>query len=165
MALRGAIDPALGNSQQPTHEPAVYQTLRAVVNPSGPLRPAMQKMQALAPCREPHAPHVPSSNQGPPSLDGSFARFQMDVQGIDRESDSGTVVESETARRRGRGTVQYESIVEYRCCWSGTYRPRAYANKTGQKRQRAPSTKVSHHVGIWCPVLTVFSRWDVKPGL
>lgn len=43
---------------------------------------------------------------------------------------------------RPTAAPQYTSIIEYRCCWSGSYRPRAYENKTGQTRQRAPSIKV-----------------------
>lgn len=54
---------------------------------------------------------------------------------------------STPSQGRGRGGSLYDSIVEYRCCWSGTYRPRNYENKTGQKRQRAASTKVSNAEG------------------
>lgn len=60
----------------------------------------------------------------------------------------------------------YESIVEYRCCWSGTYRPRNYENKTGQKRQRAPSTKVSSaRRGSVSIALTMVDRSAVEPDL
>lgn len=121
------------------------ETRQAANTLRAPLSPTMDGTESLAGSREPHTAHIPTSaveQHDPPSplqIRGRGIVSKPKTQVVDSADESNA-----TCRR---GASQYDSIVEYRCCWSGTYRPRMYENKTGQKRQRAPSTKVSVYKG------------------
>lgn len=102
----------------------------------------MQVMKSLA--VSPELIAMPNPTQAEEQR-GPLSPIEMYREGTFDESKNQVVPDNadDSSASHRRGAQQYDSIVEYRCCWSGTYRPRAYTNKTGKKRKRAPSTKVS----------------------
>ncbi|KAJ9106175.1 hypothetical protein QFC21_001318 [Naganishia friedmannii] len=127
------LDPTL---TQPSAPIDVYQTLHSALASHVPPSPTPQEIESLGAAASASA--SASEHGDTTHIDASTpASFPEAQDSPTPSSGAGT-----SARKPRTGAAQYESIVEYRCCWSGSYRPRAYENKTGQKRQRAPSTKV-----------------------
>lgn len=129
----------------------LQQTLQSALASGSPSSPSLREVESLAAVTAAHASathDITTQGQHPRTTLEGYSHMAFDGQS------AGTHPVSETqpvppllctpSQGRGRGGPLYDSIVEYRCCWSGTYRPRKYENKTGQKRQRAASTKVSN---------------------
>ncbi|KAJ9124279.1 hypothetical protein QFC22_001079 [Naganishia vaughanmartiniae] len=125
------LDPTL---TRPSTSVDAYQTLHSALVSHAPPSPTMQEIESLG------AAAAASVHDGiiNHTLSPLTLPLPVAAQGSPTPSSNASTIE----RKPRAGAAQYESIIEYRCCWSGSYRPRAYENKTGQKRQRAPSTKV-----------------------
>lgn len=142
------MDPSLRQIQDSIQENMLHQTLQSAIGSGAPPSPTSHEMESLAAAAATatQTMTIPEmQSQGSmPVVDYTHLALDGQVPGAQsaRETPRPAATTGANTSGRPRGGPQYESIVEYRCCWSGTYRPRNYENKSGQRRQRAPSTKV-----------------------
>jgi hypothetical protein len=142
------MDPSLRQIQDSIQQNMLDQTLQSAIASGAPPSPTSHEMESLAAAAvaATHSTTIPEMHSHGSMPLEEYTHMALDgqppVAQPASETQSPAVTAGAITSGRARGGPQYESIVEYRCCWSGTYRPRNYENKTGQRRQRAPSTKV-----------------------
>lgn len=141
------LDSAHGRPSERTKEPSddTRQTAEPSRRRSSSVIEVMNSLSASSEAVTSHARRPAGEQQGPVSPLDIYRKGSVGESQIQVHPD----IADDSSASPPRGRRQYDSIVEYRCCWSGTYRPRVYNNKTGRKRQRLPSTKVSVHCVFW----------------